>query len=46
MFSLQQGLALFCQTVEECWDPDPEARLTADCAQMRLQELLLTSKSA
>ena len=46
MFSLQQGLALFCQTVEECWDPDPEARLTADCAQTRLQELLLTSKSA
>ncbi|CAH3025636.1 unnamed protein product, partial [Porites evermanni] len=41
-----EGLALFCQTVEECWDPDPEARLTADCAQTRLQELLLTSKSA
>ena len=46
MFSLQQGLALFCQTVDECWDLDPEARLTADCAQTRLQELLLTSKSA
>uniref|UniRef100_A0A8C8VL89 receptor protein serine/threonine kinase n=1 Tax=Pelusios castaneus TaxID=367368 RepID=A0A8C8VL89_9SAUR len=25
--------------LEDCWDPDPEARLTAECARQRLQRL-------
>ncbi|XP_078378175.1 TGF-beta receptor type-2-like [Oculina patagonica] len=36
-----EGLKVVCQTVQECWDPDPEARLTADCTKLRLKELLL-----
>ena len=31
-----QGMALVSQTVEECWDPDAEARLTAECVHERL----------
>ncbi|XP_067385630.1 anti-Muellerian hormone type-2 receptor [Emydura macquarii macquarii] len=27
------------ELLEDCWDPDPEARLTAECAHQRLQEL-------
>uniref|UniRef100_A0A8C3F2L8 receptor protein serine/threonine kinase n=1 Tax=Chrysemys picta bellii TaxID=8478 RepID=A0A8C3F2L8_CHRPI len=27
------------QLLEDCWDPDPEARLTAECARQRLQSL-------
>lgn len=27
--------------MEDCWDPDAEARLTAQCAEERLAELLL-----
>ena len=26
-----QGLSVFCSTIMECWDQDPEARLTAHC---------------
>ncbi|KAM8857018.1 LOW QUALITY PROTEIN: TGF-beta receptor type-2-like [Synchiropus picturatus] len=26
-----QGMSVFCATVVECWDHDPEARLTAHC---------------
>lgn len=33
-----QGMALVCQTVEECWDPDAEARLTAECVYERLSQ--------
>uniref|UniRef100_A0A3B3B7V1 receptor protein serine/threonine kinase n=1 Tax=Oryzias melastigma TaxID=30732 RepID=A0A3B3B7V1_ORYME len=29
------------ETMEDCWDPDAEARLTAQCAEERLAELLL-----
>lgn len=34
-----QGLSIFCSTVTECWDHDPEARLTADCVVERLSAL-------
>lgn len=29
------------ETMEDCWDQDAEARLTAQCAEERLAELLL-----
>ena len=29
-----------CGTLQECWDSDPEARLTAECVQFRITELL------
>nr|XP_033795609.1 anti-Muellerian hormone type-2 receptor isoform X2 [Geotrypetes seraphini] len=28
------------ETLESCWDPDPEGRLTADCTEQRLQQLM------
>ena len=31
-------MALVCQTVEECWDQDAEARLTAECVYERLSQ--------
>ncbi|KAH1027828.1 hypothetical protein HUJ05_001265 [Dendroctonus ponderosae] len=30
------GLAVLCDTMEECWDPDPEARLSASCVIERI----------
>lgn len=30
------GVALVCATINECWDHDPEARLTAHCVAERL----------
>ncbi|KAM4608729.1 bone morphogenetic protein receptor type-2-like [Polymixia lowei] len=30
------------ETIEDCWDQDAEARLTAQCAEERLSDLLLT----
>ncbi|XP_034029768.1 TGF-beta receptor type-2-like [Thalassophryne amazonica] len=33
------GLAVICATIKECWDHDPEARLTAHCVAERLSEL-------
>ncbi|XP_022779257.1 LOW QUALITY PROTEIN: TGF-beta receptor type-2-like [Stylophora pistillata] len=35
-----EGLKAFCQTVQESWDPDAEARLTAVCTLVRLNELM------
>lgn len=34
-----QGLSLFCSTIIECWDHDPEARLTAHCVVERFKAL-------
>ncbi|XP_037533251.1 TGF-beta receptor type-2 [Nematolebias whitei] len=34
-----QGIAVICATMKECWDHDPEARLTAHCVAERLSEL-------
>ncbi|KAM9309626.1 TGF-beta receptor type-2 isoform 2-T2 [Pholidichthys leucotaenia] len=34
-----QGIAVICNTIKECWDHDPEARLTAHCVAERLTEL-------
>lgn len=34
-----QGMSVFCSTVIECWDHDPEARLTAHCVVERFTVL-------
>ncbi|KAM6934973.1 TGF-beta receptor type-2 isoform 2-T2 [Xenentodon cancila] len=34
-----QGMNLFCSTITECWDHDPEARLTAHCVVERFNAL-------
>lgn len=34
-----QGIQLVCETITECWDHDPEARLTAQCVDERFNEL-------
>lgn len=31
-----QGVAMICGTIMECWDHDPEARLTAHCVAERI----------
>ncbi|XP_026875077.2 TGF-beta receptor type-2 isoform X1 [Electrophorus electricus] len=33
------GVALVCATISECWDHDPEARLTAQCVVERFREM-------
>lgn len=33
-----QGLAVMCETIEECWDNDAEARLSAGCVEERLAQ--------
>lgn len=32
-----EALSILCETIEECWDHDAEARLSASCVQERLQ---------
>ncbi|XP_053570225.1 TGF-beta receptor type-2 isoform X2 [Bombina bombina] len=34
-----QGIQLVCETITECWDHDPEARLTAQCVVERFKEM-------
>lgn len=34
-----QGMSVFCSTITECWDHDPEARLTAHCVVERFNVL-------
>ncbi|XP_026150422.1 TGF-beta receptor type-2 [Mastacembelus armatus] len=36
-----QGMSVFCSTITECWDHDPEARLTAHCVVERFNALQL-----
>ncbi|XP_046703134.1 TGF-beta receptor type-2 isoform X3 [Silurus meridionalis] len=33
------GVALVCASINECWDQDPEARLTAQCVAERFREI-------
>ncbi|KAM7420137.1 hypothetical protein PAMA_014716 [Pampus argenteus] len=33
-----QGVAVICATIMECWDHDPEARLTAHCVSERISK--------
>ncbi|KAK7881188.1 hypothetical protein WMY93_029597 [Mugilogobius chulae] len=39
------GLAQLCETVEECWDHDAEARLSAGCVEERIGQIRVTSCS-
>uniref|UniRef100_A0A8C5QCK5 Serine/threonine-protein kinase receptor n=1 Tax=Leptobrachium leishanense TaxID=445787 RepID=A0A8C5QCK5_9ANUR len=34
-----QGIQLVCETIAECWDHDPEARLSAPCVVERFSEM-------
>lgn len=34
-----QGLALLCETIEECWDHESEARLSAGCVEERVMQM-------
>ncbi|XP_063778349.1 TGF-beta receptor type-2 [Pseudophryne corroboree] len=34
-----QGIQLVCETITECWDHDPEARLTAQCVAERFYDM-------
>jgi len=34
-----QELSLVCSTIDESWDHDPEARLSAECIEARLSQL-------
>ncbi|ETE56967.1 TGF-beta receptor type-2 [Ophiophagus hannah] len=33
-----QGIQKVCETIVECWDHDPEARLTAQCVAERFND--------
>lgn len=34
-----QGIQMVCASIEECWDHDPEARLTAQCVAERFYDM-------
>lgn len=34
-----QGLAMLCETIEECWDHEAEARLSAGCVEERVAQM-------
>ena len=34
-----QGIQVVCSTIDECWDHDPEARLTAQCVAERFNDM-------
>lgn len=34
-----QGIQVVCASIEECWDHDPEARLTAQCVAERFCDM-------
>lgn len=34
-----QGIQLVCGSIDECWDHDPEARLTAQCVAERFADM-------
>uniref|UniRef100_A0A6I8PA67 Serine/threonine-protein kinase receptor n=1 Tax=Ornithorhynchus anatinus TaxID=9258 RepID=A0A6I8PA67_ORNAN len=36
---LLQGMAMLCETIEECWDHDAEARLSAGCVEERIIQM-------
>ncbi|XP_033096462.1 activin receptor type-2B-like [Anneissia japonica] len=37
-----QGMESFCETIEECWDHEAEARLSAGCVEARIGQLSRT----
>lgn len=44
-FSPPQGLSQMCETIEECWDHDAEARLSAGCVEERISQIARTISS-
>lgn len=38
-WTLHPGMAVVCDTIVECWDQDPEGRLTAHCVSERFSEI-------
>lgn len=40
-----QGLSQMCETIEECWDHDAEARLSAGCVEERIGQIARTVSS-
>lgn len=36
---VSQGLAMLCETIEECWDHEAEARLSAGCVEERVVQM-------
>lgn len=34
-----QGIQMVCSSIEDCWDHDPEARLTAQCVAERFDDM-------
>lgn len=43
LFRNSQGLNSICDTMEECWDHDAEARLSASCVVERIAQHTQTS---
>ncbi|XP_045067426.1 activin receptor type-2B-like [Coregonus clupeaformis] len=39
------GLSQLCETIEECWDHDAEARLSAGCVEERVSQIAKTTVS-
>lgn len=44
-FDCFQGLEALAATIEECWDHDAEARLSADCVLERIVQMRLVNTS-
>lgn len=40
-----QGIQVVCASIKECWDHDPEARLTAQCVAERFNDMDLDKLS-
>lgn len=39
-----QGIQMVCASIDECWDHDPEARLTAQCVAERFDDIEYLNK--
>lgn len=39
LLCLSQGLVMLCETIEECWDHEAEARLSAGCVEERIIQM-------
>ncbi|XP_056154149.1 TGF-beta receptor type-2-like isoform X2 [Lampris incognitus] len=38
-WTIHPGIQMVCATIDECWDHDPEARLTAQCVAERFDDM-------
>ncbi|KAK2830545.1 hypothetical protein Q5P01_018476 [Channa striata] len=38
-WTIHRGIQIVCASIEECWDHDPEARLTAQCIAERFDDM-------